>query len=168
MKSTLTLTALLVALALFTTPGGAQQSASVEDLAFMTGHWTRTTDGMLVEQVFLPPAGGTIVGMQRRSRAQTLVSYFFIVEETENGIVCRFKHFENDYTTYEDRSKTGPRTFTLIEASGSSATFEERTAEGSVYLRYRLTESGQLAVAVASLEELEANTAAESLHDKKR
>ena len=145
------------------------QRNTVDQLAFMTGHWTRTTDGMLVEQVFLPPAGGTVVGMQRRSQdGATLVSYFFVIEQTESGVVCRFKHFENDYATYEDRSDTGPRTFTMVGSTSSSATFEESTEEGSLYLRYRLTDGGQLAIAVGSLEELEAETATESLHDRTR
>lgn len=135
----------------------------------MAGHWTRTTDGMNVEQVFLPPTAGTIVGLQRRTRDDvTLVSYFFVIEQTDKDIVCRFKHFENDYSTYEDRNETGPRTFTMIKNSASSVTFEERTAEGSLYLRYRVTEGGQLGIAVGSLEELESNTATESLHDRLR
>jgi hypothetical protein len=158
---------LLLALVLCASPSPAKETHTVEQLAFMAGHWTRTTDGMLVEQVFLPPAAGTLVGLQRRTRDdETLVSYFFVVEQTAKGVVCRFKHFENDYTTYEDRNQTGPRTFTLVASSPGSATFEERGEDGSVYLRYRLTATGQLAIAVASREELESNTAAESLHDR--
>jgi hypothetical protein len=149
---------LLLALVLCASPSPAQETHTVEQLAFMAGHWTRTTDGMLVEQVFLPPAAGR--------DDETLVSYFFVVEQTAKGVVCRFKHFENDYTTYEDRNQTGPRTFTLVASSPGSATFEERGEDGSVYLRYRLTATGQLAIAVASREELESNTAAESLHDR--
>lgn len=161
------LSTVLFAVVLSASPVRAQTITSVDELAFMMGHRTRTTGGMHVEQVFLPPAAGTIVGMQRRTQNDaTLVSYFFVIEETENGIVCRFKHFENDYTTYEDRNDTGPRTFTLIESAPSSATFEERTTDGSLYLRYRLSDAGQLAIAVGSLEELKSNTAAESLHDR--
>jgi hypothetical protein len=161
------LSTLLFALTLSASPPRAQPTATIDQLAFMTGHWTRTTDGMHVEQVFLPPAAGTMVGMQRRTRDDaTLVSYFFIIQQTDDGIICRFKHFENDYATYEDRNNSGPRTFTMIENSPSSATFEERTPEGSLYLRYRINEAGQLAIAVASLEELESNSAAESLHDR--
>jgi hypothetical protein len=163
------LSAVLFTLTLSASPVRAQPAATIDQLAFMTGHWTRTTDGMHVEQVFLEPKAGTLVGMQRRTQDDaTLVSYFFVIQQTEDGIICRFKHFENDYTTYEDRNNTGPRTFTLIDGSPSSATFEERTPEGSLYLRYRITDAAQLGIAVGSLEELESNTAAESLHDRIR
>jgi hypothetical protein len=157
-----------IALALVVCPVRAQSHATtVEQLAFLTGNWTRTTDGMHVEQVFLPPEAGTIVGMQRRTEAgATLVSYFFIIEETDKGIVCRFKHFENDYTTYEDRNNTGPRTFWLLESSADAVTFEERTADGALYLRFRITDADQLGIAVGSPNDFESNTFTESLHDR--
>jgi hypothetical protein len=145
----------------------AQEAPRIHDLAFMTGHWERTTNGMHVEQVFLSPEAGTMVGLQRRTQDNaTLVSDFFVIEETGGRVVCRFKHFENDYTTYEDRNGAGPRTFTLIEWTATSAVFEERTSEGSLYLRYRIAE-GNLAVAVGTREELDANKATESLHQRK-
>ncbi len=154
-------------LATMASPAHGQEAPSVEQLQFLEGHWTRTTDGMLVEQVFLPPAGGTIVGLQRRTRGEkTLVSYFFILHEAESELICRFKHFENDYTTYEDRNQTGPRSFRWVEGTERSATFEERTDEGALYLRYRLTETGRLGIAVGSLEELRTGSATESLHDR--
>lgn len=78
----------------------------------------------------------------------------------------RAPRHENDYETYEDRNNTGPRTFTLIDSSPASVTFEERTPEGSLYLRYRITDAAQLGIAVGSLEELQSNTAGESLHDR--
>ena len=158
---------ILIVLAVTVCPAQAQSSgATVGRLGFMAGHWTRTTDGMYVEQVFLPPTGGTIVGMQRRTRGDTtLVSYFFIIERAKDGIVCRFKHFENDYTTYEDRNNTGPRTFWLIESSPNAATFEERTPDGRLHLRYRITEEGQLGIAVGSPDDFESHTFTESLHD---
>ena len=163
------LSALLPLLALTVCSAQAQSGATVERLGFMTGHWTRTTNGMHVEQVFLPPTGGTLVGMQRRTKDHTtLVSYFFIIEETEDGIVCRFKHFENDYTTYEDRNNTGPRTFWLLETSPKAATFEERTPEGVLHLRYRITDAGQLGIAVGSPDDFAASTFTESLHDPVR
>jgi hypothetical protein len=165
--SRVVLSAPLLALAVSPEAAHAQSAPDVDQLAFITGHWTRTTDGMHVEQVFLPPEGGTMVGMQRRTQEDaTLVSYFFIIQQTEDGIICRFKHFENDYTTYEDRNNAGPRTFTLIENSPSSAIFEERSPDGSLGLRFRVTDAGQLGIAVGSLEELRSDTAAEALHDR--
>jgi hypothetical protein len=83
-------------------------------------------------------------------------------------MVCRFKHFENDYTTYEDRNNTGPRTFWLHEIAENSVTFEERTANGSLYLRYRVTDAGQLGIAVGSPADFDASTFTESLHDRAR
>jgi hypothetical protein len=98
----------------------------------------------------------------------TLVSYFFVIQETDNGIICRFKHFENDYSTYEDRNGTGPRTFVLLETSTNSATFEERTPDGLLYLRYRITDAGQLGIAVGTPDDFDSHSFAESLLDRVR
>ena len=80
----------------------------------------------------------------------------------------RFKHFENDFTTYEDRNNTGPRTFWLLDTSANTATFEERTAGGSLHLRYRVTDAGQLGIAVGSPEDFQSHAFTESLHDRVR
>jgi hypothetical protein len=142
------------------------QTVSIDELAFMAGSWERTTDGMHVEQVFLPPEGRTMVGLQRRTQdGATLVSYFFVIEESDRGIVCRFKHFENDYSTYEDRNATGPRTFSLVEAASGSATFREESPDGVLLLRYRVTDGGQLGIAVGAPSDFESGAPAESLHD---
>ena len=60
--------ALPFVLALPASPVSAQQSFTIDDLAFITDHWTRTTDGMHVELALLPPAAGTLAGLQRRTR----------------------------------------------------------------------------------------------------
>lgn len=86
-----------LALALSAPPAHAQASVTIDQLGFMAGHWTRTT-----------------------------------------------------------------------ETSANSATFEERTAGGSLYLRYRVTESGQLGIAVGSPEDFQSDTFTESLHDRVR
>ena len=70
--------------------------------------------------------------------------------------------------TYEDRNGVGPRTFWLHELISDAVTFVEGAAEGELLLRYRITPSGQLGVAVRSAADFDANNEAESLHDRVR
>ena len=62
----------------------------------------------------------------------------------------------------------GPRTFWLRETPENSVTFEERTADGALYLRYRVTEAGRLGIDVGSPGDFATNGFSESLHDRMR
>jgi len=101
--------------------GGAEESASVwADVAFLQGAW-RGGDGFVFEEIWSAPAGGVMTGMARGYDAQALrVLEYIIIAETGDGLEMRFKHFNADYSTWEDG---GPVTLRLTEARAEDVTF---------------------------------------------
>ena len=81
----------------------------------------------------------------------SVIEYMMITEE-ENRIVYRFKHFNADYTTWEDDR---PLEFTLISASGREAVFHSEVAgqDSPRRLTYRLAGEANLVVVVAGSDE---------------
>ena len=80
MRRLILLLSLAVALPLCAEP-------KLADLAWMTGHWAATIDGVEMEEVWLAPRGGMLVGMHRDiSKKRTSFEYQRIAE-TKDGIV---------------------------------------------------------------------------------
>lgn len=80
MRRLMLLLALTAALPLFA-------QAKLDNLAWMTGHWAATIDGVEMEEVWLAPRGGLLVGMHRDiSKKRTSFEYQRIAE-TKDGIV---------------------------------------------------------------------------------
>jgi hypothetical protein len=119
------------------------------DLSWLVGSWHGDGLGGEMEENWTAAAGGTMIGTFRLvvdGRVQ-VIEYMMITQEEER-IVMRFKHFRDDYTTWEaDR----PLEFTLIEISERQAVFHSEVPEQNAPRRitYRLTEDGRLSAEVA-------------------
>lgn len=112
MTRRLAVLALLVAVSPVQAQPVTSPEHSLEDLGFLAGRWAGASGDSRSEYFWTSPDAGTILGTSRRMKGQeTLVSYFFIIESTDSGNIYRFKHFNDDYTTYEDRNDEGPREF---------------------------------------------------------
>ncbi len=57
---------------------GAHQQRPIDQAAFMTGCWERRSATRLVEEQWLAPRGGVMLGMSRTVRGDSLVGYEFI------------------------------------------------------------------------------------------
>ena len=76
--------------------------ASLTDMAFLAGHW-RGEEGLVFEEIWSAPEGGVMTGMARGvADGQLRVLEYIIVAEEEDGLVMRFKHFNADYSTWEE------------------------------------------------------------------
>ena len=83
------------------------------ELSWMTGHWRGTSDGWAMEEVWLAPAGGMMLGLHRDAKG-TKASYEFIrIAETAEGIVY-----------FAQPSGKPPTPFKLTHASAGRAVFE--------------------------------------------
>lgn len=56
-----------------------QPVPSVTDLSWLTGCWSLTTPSRTITEFWLPPAGGTMMGMSRTVANNKTVEYEFIV-----------------------------------------------------------------------------------------
>jgi len=84
----------------------------LEDLAWMAGHWSATNDGWEVEEVWLPPSGGVMLGMHRDAKGAKAMFEFLRIATTANGIVY-----------FAQPGGKPPTPFTLTEASATRAVF---------------------------------------------
>ena len=105
-RATICLTAVLaLTITFFVSTTRAQHTGSAEisidQLAFFAGHWSGDVVGGVAEEGWFAPSGGTMIGAFRVMQNNvTLFSEFFLIEESDEGIIFRFKHFNNDYTTW--------------------------------------------------------------------
>lgn len=64
----------------------ALASPKIDDLAWMSGHWSATVDGVQMEEVWLPPAGGMMLGMHRDAKGEKASFEFIRIARTPEGI----------------------------------------------------------------------------------
>lgn len=126
----------------------APDKFTLADIAWMTGPHYGEGFGGQVEEHWAAPAGGTMFGGFRLvADGKTRVLEYLVIEETDEGVIYRFKHFNPDYTTWEENE---PLVFTLIEASPRKAVFHSEAAgqDAPRRLEYALQDDGALAVTV--------------------
>jgi hypothetical protein len=61
-------------------------TTSVEDLSWMAGHWGATVDGVEMEEVWLAPKSGVMVGLHRDAKAQKASFEFMRIAATPDGL----------------------------------------------------------------------------------
>lgn len=75
----------LILLLAFALPLSADPKLS--DLSWMAGHWAGAKDGWQMEEVWLAPDGGVMVGMHRDAKDTKSSFEFFRIAETPEGLV---------------------------------------------------------------------------------
>lgn len=93
---------------------------SVDDFAWLAGHWRGEREGELIEESWLPPAHGVMLGMFRWVSAEgELRVYELMTLEPEDGApVLKLRHFNAGLVAWED--KDGALTFHLAPGSTAS------------------------------------------------
>lgn len=85
----------------------------LEDLSWMTGHWSATVDGWVMEEVWLAPSGGIMLGMHRDVKGIRSTFEFIRIAQSGGGVV------------YLAQPGGRPATsFPLIEVTSTRAVFE--------------------------------------------
>lgn len=119
-------------------------SATLADVGLLVGHWTGDFLGGTAEEVWLPPAGGTMVGVFRLYKADAVNFYeIMTVVEEAGSVAMKLKHFHPDLKGWEDKDEVV--TFRLVKASTDTVWFEgltyRRQADGSlrgfIAIRYK-------------------------------
>ena len=93
-----------------------------------------------VEEHWNQPNEDSMLGMFRlTTKKQTKVCEFLMISKEKERVVYRFKHFNLDFSTWEE---DGPLEFTLIELSDTEAVFESELDDqrSPRRLTYRLSE----------------------------
>lgn len=127
--------------------------ATLGDLSWMEGSWYGEGLGGTFEEHWTGASGGTMIGAFRLVVDDKLrISEFLMLTGEAQRIVYRFKHFQQDYTTWE---QDGPLEFTLVSVSDHEAVFHSEVAEqhSPRRLTYHLTGEHTLTVTVEGSDE---------------
>jgi hypothetical protein len=125
-----------VAVAVLAASVSAQTPEKVEiaRLSWMEGHWTGTSEGLAMEETWLSPKGGALLGMHRDVKDGRMVSFEFLrIETTAEG------------TFYFASPRSAPPTpFRLVELDDRKAVFENKQHDFPQRILYWLDASGSL------------------------
>lgn len=116
--------------------------AGVDDLAWMAGHWEIEGAGKHVEEVWLAPEGGTMLGMSRTVHDGKTVAFEFLRLQ-ERGDAVFYVASPNGAT---------PTDFRLVESDGTRAVFENPAHDFPQRIAYR-RDGEQLVARISALDE---------------
>jgi uncharacterized protein YciI len=106
--------------------GGTRQSASIVDVAWYAGRWLGKGFDATVEESFVPPMGGTMIGTFRMIKDEKPAFYeMLLLEPDGDSLVYRVKHFHPNFTGWEE--KDGFVSFPLIKIEGNRFYFSGLT-----------------------------------------
>jgi hypothetical protein len=139
--------ALILSLAALGLPGpaAAQERPSLQDFAWISGHWRNPEGGNLSEEIWTPPHGDSLLGMWRyvggeRARIFELLA----ITAGDDGIVLRLRHFDPKFVGREDKDRG--LVLKLVRSGEREAVFEgpEYSGQGSVRITYRAPSPDEL------------------------
>lgn len=105
----------ILAMAAAAVLAAASPAASVDDLAWLAGHWSREADGRWTEESWTPPRGGVMLGHSRSGRGDSLREFEFLrIVAGADGVPA--------YIAQPGGRE--PVVFPLVGRDGTSATFE--------------------------------------------
>lgn len=100
-------------------PDGGRSILEISALGFMAGHWV-SPDNNDAEEVWLAPRAGSMAGSFRVAIPEGHhVLEYLVIQQTETGVVLRFKHYRPDYSTWEQQANV----YELTEAENNRAVF---------------------------------------------
>jgi len=108
--------------------GATGPPAKVSDFAWLEGHWQAEALGGTVDEIWSPPAAGTMVGMFRliKDGAAGFYEIFTLTKEGDT-VLLRLKHFHADLKGWEEKDDTVD--FPLVAIEDGSAFFDGLTYE---------------------------------------
>jgi uncharacterized protein DUF6265 len=105
----------------------ARQTATVGDLAFISGCWRLEANGRTIEEQWLAPLGGSLMGVGRTVAGGKTVEYEFLqIRETADGL-----------TYIAKPSGQAEASFKLLSKTADEVVFENPAHDFPQRIRYR-------------------------------
>ena len=114
--------------------GAGAQTTSIADVAWLQGCWEMREGDRLVEERWMPPRAGSMLGVGRTTRGQKLAEHEFIVLTERGGRLAYEAH----------PSGQAAATFLSQPVTGREVVFEDPTHDFPQRVGYRSTGPGQL------------------------
>lgn len=105
---------------------------TIDRVAWMHGCWQMTTPQSIVEEQWLAPRGGTMIGVGRTVRGGRTTDYEFVVLKEQNGSLAYEAHPAGQPTAV----------FLASDATGDSVVFENAAHDFPQRVGYRRSNSG--------------------------
>lgn len=122
----------LCALSSFSTAGA--QTTAIADLAWLQGCWEMREGDRLVEERWMPPRAGSMLGVGRTTRGSKLVEHEYIVLTERDGRLAYEAH----------PSGQAAATFMSRPVSGREVVFEDPAHDFPQRVGYKSTGPGQM------------------------
>ncbi len=104
-------------------------ATTITQLAWMSGHWSATVDGVQMEEIWTTPGGGMLVGLHRDVKNGRAHFEFMRIAQTEEGIVF-----------FAQPGGKPPTPFRLTHAGDTRVVFENREHDYPKRILYELRE----------------------------
>lgn len=126
----------------------ATRQVTISDAAWLAGRWTGEGLGGRLDEGWADPVGGQMAGYFTLSRdGRPVFHEMLLMEEHEGGLRLRVKHFNPDFTGWEEKDRSVD--FTFVSAAPGELVFKgiRFDAEGpdGLVIRLRLRGSDGLA-----------------------
>ena len=124
--------------------GAQSPAAKIEDISWLTGHWSGSGLGGAAEDLIAPAAGGEMMGMFRHLKADGSVNFyeFYVFAEKDGSLTQRLKHYSPPLSGWEEKDEFVE--FPLVEVAENAVYFDGLTyllrADGSLKVGVRVAE----------------------------
>lgn len=103
-------------------------NASIHDVAWIAGHWQGEAFGGVVEEIWSPPLGGSMMCVFKLVVDNEVRFYEIVTISEENEtLILRLKHFHADLKGWEEKDETVD--FPLVKIGTNRAYFDGFTFE---------------------------------------
>lgn len=103
-------------------------TATLQDIAWIQGHWKGEAFGGIVEEVWTPPLGGSMMCAFKLVVDEEVRFYEIVtISEEENSLMLRLKHFHKDLKGWEEKDETVD--FPLVKVTPEKMFFDGFTFE---------------------------------------
>lgn len=117
---------------------GSETATSLADLAWLSGAWKMESSGRLIEEHWIAPAGGAMLGVSRTIRNGKMVEFEFLrIEEREGTLIY-----------IAQPGGAPPTEFRLISAASNEWVFANPQHDFPQRIRYRRNSDGSVTARV--------------------
>ncbi|TLP76982.1 DUF6265 family protein [Maribacter sp. ACAM166] len=108
--------------------GMTSPEATLTNIAWLTGHWKGEAFGGVTEEIWSPPAGGTMM-FSFRLIADGVINFYEFghILEKEGTLILQLKHFGGNLMGWEEKDKTVD--FRLIKVENNKLYFDDFSIE---------------------------------------
>lgn len=97
--------------------------AKISQMSWLAGYWYGGEEGQLIEEVWTPPSGGSMMGSFKMLKNGKVVFYELQqIVEINGGLMLQIKHFGPELHGWEEKTET--EDFALVKITDDTACFD--------------------------------------------